>query len=595
MPDLELNTDVVVAGGGMAGVCAALAAARHGATVALIQNRPMLGGNASSEIRMHVCGADHKNNVWRETGILEELRLDALAYNDEHNPSIHDLVLYDKVRREHNIRLFLNAHVDGCRADGGRVVSCTAHETSSDRRLLFSAAQFIDCTGDGTLAYLAGAKYRHGREGREEFRESLAPEKPDEYTLGHTIMFQVTDVGRPAPFTAPPWAIKFDSEADLPHRGHREPFGFWWIEWGGVINTITDHEAIRDELMAAALGVWDHMKNKSDHGFANYALSWLGFLPGRRESRRFEGDVMLTQSDLQSGRQWPDQIAYGGWPIDTHPPLGFRSSEPPCEQTELDRPYGIPLRACYCRGFDNLYLAGRNISASHVAFCSSRIMATCAVVGQAVGTVAALAVRHGATAQEMAETHILEAQQALLADGAYLLDLRHSDRSDLALSASVTASSVAAAEFAPTKAVDGCNHPEPGDSHAWRSDSAKGFPAWIELRWSEPVELDRVQVVLDTDFDHKLALTQQPEYRRKMAPTPRSTTLKDFHIEVESADGPSWVRVAAVTGNHQRLLRLVFPAVRTRAVRLVAGAAWGVDYASIMELRCLDGTWANSA
>lgn len=571
----------------MAGVCAALAAARHGATVALIQNRPMLGGNASSEIRMHVCGADHSNNIWRETGILEEIRLDALAYNDEHNVSIHDMVLYDKVRREPNIRLFLNAHVDSCKVDGKRVVSCTAHETSSDRRLAFTAKQFIDCTGDGALAYLAGAEYRWGREGRDEFGESLAPEKPDNYTLGHTILFQVSDVGRPVPFTPPPWALKFESDADLPHRGgHRGTFGFWWVEWGGTLDTIKDHEAIRDELMAAALGVWDHMKNRGDHGFANYTLSWLGFLPGRRESRRFVGDVMLTQRDLQSGRQWPDQVAYGGWPIDTHPPLGFRSPEPPCEQTKLDRPYGIPLRACYCRGYENLYLAGRNISMSHIAFCSSRIMATCAVVGQAVGTSAALAAELGATPKEMSEKHAAEVQQALLADGAYLLYVRNTDPNDLARSAVVTASSSAGDAFAPEKVIDGIGHPDTEDSHSWRSDPARGLPAWIELRWPQPVEIDRVQIVFDTDFGSKLALTQEPSYRAKTRPVPRAITVKDFRVEVESPDGPNWITVGSVQGNYQRLVRLRFPGVKTRALHVVADSTWGVEYASILEIRC---------
>lgn len=586
MPDLEVTTDIVVAGGGMSGVCAALAAARHGATVALIQNRPMLGGNASSEIRMHICGADHISPVWRETGILEEIRLDTLVNNGEHNPSIHDLVLYDKVRREPNIRLFLNAHVDACKVEGKRVVSCTAHETSSDRRLSFQGKQFIDCTGDGVLAHLAGAEYRHGREGRDEFGESLAPEKPDSYTLGHSIMFQVADVGRPVPFVPPPWALKFESDEDLPFRGHKGTMVDWWIEWGGTMDTIKDHEAIRDELMAAALGVWDHMKNRGDHGYANYALTWLQFLPGRRESRRFVGDVMLTQTDLQSGRQWPDQIAYGGWPIDTHPPLGFRSPERPCEQTKLEKPYGIPLRACYCRGFENLYLAGRNISMSHIAFCSSRVMATCSAIGQGVGTTAALAVQHDATTKHMAEKHAGEVQQALLADGAFLLDVRNADPEDLARGATVTASSTAGPEFAPERVTDGLNHPTPGDPHCWRSSPAEGLPAWIELRWPRPVEIDRVQLALDTDFAAKLALTQQPGYRAQMRPVPRAGTIKDLRVEVQSADGPSWVRAASVSGNYQRLVRLRFPAVKTNALRVVAESAWSADCACIIEIRC---------
>lgn len=586
---LKDEFDVCVIGGGMAGICAALAAARRGAAVALVHDRPVLGGNASSEIRMHICGADNYENVWRETGIIEELRLESLLHNHEHNPHIQDFALYDILRRQPGLRLFANAQVDRCRAEGRRVISCEARELTSDRRLEFSAAHFIDSTGDGALAVLAGADYRRGREGRDEFGESLAPPEADSHTLGNSILFQAVDLGRPVPFAPPPWALTFETDSDLPHRGHGGAFGFWWIEWGGTMDTITDTEQIKDELLAAALGVWDHMKNKGDHGFANHALSWLGFLPGRRESRRFVGDVILTQGDLQSGRQFPDQIAYGGWPIDAHPPLGFRSPEPPCTQTRLDGPYGIPLRACYCRGFDNLFLAGRHISATHIAFASARVMATCAVIGHGVGVAAAVAARRGASARDVVDRHMDEVQQALLADGAYLLDLRSTDHSDLARRAMVTASSSAGPGSASEQVIDGCNHPDRASSHSWRSDPARGLPAWIELRWPEHVELDCVQVIFDTGFDSRLALTQDAHFRRLVRPVPRAATVSDFRIAVESSDGPEWVTVHSAAGNYQRLVRARFPAVRTRALRLIADAAWGVDYASVIEIRCYDG------
>lgn len=604
---LRVETDVCVVGGGMAGVCAALAAARNGAKVALVQDRPVLGGNASSEIRMHICGADTRDDTWRETGILEELRLDSLAWNDEHNPYHLDLALYDACRREPKIQLFLNAQMTACRvepplapySDGGessgappsvspkvgkKVISCEARELTSDRTIHIEANYFIDASGDGALAFAAGAEFMRGTEGRDRFGESLAPEKGSDDTLGHTIMFQASDTGRPTPFTPPPWALKFEREEDLPFRSHSGPFGFWWIEWGGTMDTITDSEAIKDELIAAALGVWDHMKNHGDHGFANYSLSWLGFIPGRRESRRFVGEVIMTQSDLQSGRQWPDQIAYGGWPIDTHPALGFRSPERPCAQTALEKPFGVPLRACYCKGFDNLFLAGRNVSASHVAFASMRIMATCALIGQGVGTAAAVAARHGITA-EVIDRYIGEVQQALLNDGCYLLDIRNCDPTDLARSARIAASSFAGQRFTPERVIDGYNHPDKADTHCWRSDPAKGFPAWLELRWPEPVEIGQVRVVLDTDFESKLTMTQSPDYRAKTKPVPRWCTLKDFDVEVE--DAGRWRTAAAVRGNYQRLVRIEFVRAETSAVRIVARSAWAADYASVIEVACL--------
>lgn len=583
MPEVKVETDICVVGGGMAGVCAALAAARNGVRVALIQDRPVLGGNASSEIRMHVCGADAIDNTWRETGILEELRLEALLHNDKHNPYHHDLALYNACRCEPNLRLFLNAQMTGCRVDGKRVLSCEARELTSDRTIRVEAGYFIDASGDGALAFAAGAEFMKGTEGRDKFGESLAPEKGTAHTLGHTILFQAEDVGRPVPFAAPSWAIKFESESDLPHRAHGGAFGYWWIEWGGTMDTITDSEAIKDELLAAALGLWDHMKNKGDHGFANYSLSWIGFIPGRRESRRFVGEVILTQEDLQSGRQWPDQIAYGGWPIDTHPPLGFRDPGHPCEQTRLDKPYGIPLRACYCKGFDNLFLAGRNISASHIAFASTRIMATCAVIGQGVGTAAAVAARHGVTA-EVVDRYIGEVQQVLLRDGAYLLDVRNQDPLDLAVSAKVTASSSAGPDFAPGNLIDGYNHPDTNSSHSWRSDPAKGLPAWVELRWPEPVDLARIQLVLDTDFESRLTLTQSEDYRAKVTPVPRPVTIKNLDIQIEQEG--LWETVREIRGNYQRLVRVNVPHIRTSALLIKVLDTWGAAYASILETRC---------
>ena len=586
MTEVETTVDVCVVGGGMAGLIAALAAARHGASVALIQDRSVLGGNASSEVRIQICGADHSNNTWRETGILEELRLNSLAHNDEHNPSVHDLALYDAARIQPGLELFLNAQVLACKVERRRVVSCTAHEISSGRRLTFRGKHFVDATGDGTLAFLAGAEYRHGREGRDEHGESLAPAVADNCTLGHSILFQVADVGRPVPFTPPSWALTFETDADLPGRSHGRTFGYWWIEWGGTLDTITDTEQIKDELLAAALGVWDHLKNRGDHGFSNHALTWLGFLPGKRGSRRFIGDYVLAEQDLTEGRRFPDQIAYGGWPIDTHPPLGFRSPEPPCTQTALDRPYGIPLRCCYCRDFDNLFLAGRHISATHVAHASSRVMGTCAAIGQGVGTAAVLAASTDATARELLERHIGDLQQALLADGAYLLDLRSADPADLARQATVSASSCAGADFAPEHINAGCNHPEPGASHAWRSSPAAGLPAWIELRWPGPVSLDRVQVILDTDFGSRLVLTQDPDYRRQVRPVPRAATVKDFEVQVEAEDRHTWSTVASAEGNFQRLARMRFRTVETRALRVVAKATWGAECASLFEVRC---------
>lgn len=610
------TVDVCVVGGGMAGVCAALAAARHGASVALVQDRPMLGGNASSEIRMHICGADsyYEGETAprlraRETGILEELRLLSLLNNSEHNSSIMDLALYQTVRSQPGLQLFLNAQVTSCivTEDGGyrHVTSCTARELTSDRILRFEAKQFIDTSGDGNLAYLAGAAYTKGREAADEFGESLAPEKADDCTLGHTILFDVIDVGRPVPFTPPCWALKFDDEQLLPFRKPDRSFGFWWVEWGGTMDTVTDTEAINQELIAAAMGIWDYMKNRSQttvdgkpEPMDNYALNWFGFLPGRRESRRFLGDHILTENELRSiptAHSFDDQIAYGGWPIDTHPPLGFRDTKnAPCQQIRLPSIYQIPLRSCYCRDLKNLYLAGRNISASHIAFASTRIMATCASIGQAVGTAAALGVHQGLAPQQIVAQHIPMLQQQLLADGVFLANIPNTDPHDLARLAKVTASSIQddSDQWSPRKVIDGYNHPDPvlaGDYHAWRSAS---LPAYLEFEWNEPVDINTVQVICDTNFDSQLMLTQEPCHQKAVGSVPRAITLKQFSVEI-STDGEYWEMVAQVYDNYQRLVRVQFPVRPCHRLRVNCLATWGATVASILEVRCYGATHAN--
>lgn len=220
-------------------------------------------------------------------------------------------------------------------------------------------------------------------------------------------------------------------------------YGYWWVEWGGCLDTIKDNERIRDELLAITLGVWNYIKNESDLDVSHWALDWIGFLPGKRESRRFVGQHVLTEGDLFASRAFPDAIAFGGWPIDTHPPEGVDvPNEPPCTQKHLSWLYDIPLRCCIAASLRNLFFAGRNISATHLAFASTRVMATCGVIGQGVGTAAAFALRNKVEPAEIADTpELMEAiQQQLLRDDIYLVGVLNCDDADLARRSRVSAS-----------------------------------------------------------------------------------------------------------------------------------------------------------
>jgi hypothetical protein len=635
----RLACDLLVAGGGLSGVCCALAAARLGTKVILVQDRAVLGGNASSEIRMHAVGATGLHAGLplalepREGGLMEEIRLEFAVRNPQRSAAVADLILYELCRAEPNLTLLLNTTLTAARVEAGAIVSVTAERPSTEERFTIGATMYADCTGDGRLGVEAGAPFMRGREGRADFGESLAPETGDTKTLGSTILFQARRHDRPMPYVAPPWVRKFHP-ADFKLRPFGKSgsdlgleFGYWWIEWGGRLDTLKDNERIRDELLAITLGVWNHIKNESGLDVDHWALEWVGMVPGKRETRRFTGQHVLTEGDIFAARPFADAIAYGGWPIDTHPPDGVDAiDEAPCTQHHVPWLYDIPLRACVAATIRNLFFAGRNISATHLAFASTRVMATCAAVGQGVGTAAALALRAGVDPGRIADDAglVQRIQQQLLRDDAYLVGVRGADAADLARRATVRASSAlaggepelifsgqtravhgGAAAAAPaagnqwenvlreleTGRVEARYTPAPPDrafpgTHRWMSDPAAGLPAWLELRWAEPVTLGEVQLVFDTGQHRFLTLSQADGYTRRMQwGEPQAETVRDYRLEVEHGAGV-WTAAHTVRGNYQRLRRHCWSVpVTTRALRVVIEASNGLDHARVFEIR----------
>lgn len=584
----KLEADVVVVGGGMAGVCAAIAAARNGASVALIQDRPVLGGNSSSEIRMHIVGADchggRKDTDSRETGILEELRLEAAVRNPQRSFSMWDLLLYEWVRREPNITLLLNTACVGVKMDAeNRIGAVIALRNTTEDLLTVYGKVFIDCSGNGRLGAEAGAEFRIGREGRDEFGESLAPLKPDNKTMGSSILFVARKYDRPMPFKPPDWIRKFHRCEDLPHRPHRTwDYGYWWVEWGGHLDIVKENERIRDELMAIALGVWDHIKNSGLHPESeNWALEWIGFVPCTRGSRRFLGDHILTQHDLQSGEVFEDGVAYGGWPIDLHPPEGIDTKEPPNFSVQVPL-YNIPLRSLYSRNIVNLLFAGRNISATHVAYASTRVMGTCSVMGQAVGTAAALCVRHRCTPRELGKEAIRELQQTLLKQDAYIIGVTNSDPYDLARTAEVRASS----EVRGWEAVNVINGVHRGvyeRKNRWASDPTQPMPQWIELNFREPKRIRYVHLTFDTGLNRELTLSASEGAMRRVIWGPQPETVRDYELQV--LYGNSAKTVVKVEGNYQRKRVHRFEPHLASGIRLLVHATNGDKSARVFEIR----------
>ncbi len=424
----EISSDLCVIGGGMAGLCAAIAAARAGISVVLMHERSVLGGNASSEIRMWICGASGHDN--RETGIIEEIALENYYRNPTKNYYIWDTVLYDFVTREKNITMLLNctcmdASVRcGDMGDGRtkEITSVTGYQMTTQTFFTIKSKYYADCSGDSILAPLTGAEFRIGRESADEFGEDTERKTSDSLTMGMSCLLQGRETDRPVKYTAPNFSRKL-TDKDFEYRNpdiYNNFENFWYLELGGDRDAIRDTEKVASELIPLATGTWDYIKNSGNYRSENWDLDFIGFLPGKRESRRMVGEYTITEKDISGNRVFEDTVAYGGWPLDDHPPLGFHYNGEPNTAIDTPSPYCIPYRALYAKSVSNLFFAGRNISTTHMALSSTRVMATCALLGQAVGTAAAVASRHSLTPHGVYKHKIQELQDLLLENDCFL-------------------------------------------------------------------------------------------------------------------------------------------------------------------------------
>lgn len=596
----KLHTQMIIAGGGITGVSAALAAARNGAKVILVHDRSVLGGNASSEIRMNISGAATKGTDLvterRESGIIEEILLECSVRNPQRSASMLDLILYEKCRAEQNLTLMLNTAVVGAEMDGERIRSVRAARESTEDHYEIFADIFVDCTGDGRLGYEAGAEFTTGREASHEYNESAASSNRDAYRLGSSLLFTSKNMGRPMPFVAPDWARKF-TEDDLKFRDHSHwEYGYWWVEFGGTLDTIKDNEAIRDELLAIMLGVWDHIKNSGNHPESeNWALDWFGFLPGKRESRRFIGQHVLTQNDIQEAINFNDTVAFGGWSMDTHPPQGIDAkNEEPCNQPYTKYLYSIPLRTMISRNITNLMFAGRNLSATHIAFSSTRVMATCGLMGEGLGTFAATALKSGIPfEQAWGDPQVIkDTQHQLIRQGVFLPGFTR--EVNLAKTAHITASSeqiIGKAE----NVVDGHSrsvHGEAGvrpdltteGTHRWMSEPGDPQP-WIKLEWDKPIDVHTISLVLDTGHHRQLMLAHLDYMQERMHwGRAQAETLQQFKLIAECADGI--VEVAHVKDNYKAVLHYSVNLRQLKSLRLEVIKTNGLDHARVIEIVC---------
>lgn len=579
------EAQLCVIGGGLAGMCAAISAARKGTTVVLMHDRPVLGGNASSEIRMWIRGAGGENV--RETGLIEEIALENIYRNPDMNYSIWDSVLWEKVMLEENITLLLNCSCLDAEMQENRICTVTGWQTTTQQYHKVRAKIFADCSGDSVLAPLTGAVYRVGREAESEFDEDIAPEVGDAKTMGLSCLMQARETGRKVTFTAPKWAYRYTKE-DFPHRiNFSTPTkwtndNFWWMEIGGTRDTIHDTEVLRDELIKIAYGVWDFIKNSGEVEADNWDLEWMGFLPGKRESRRYVGDYILRQNDLRSGAVFEDIIAYGGWTMDDHDPAGFETRSAPTKWNPVHSPYGIPYRCIYSCNVENLMFAGRNISVTHSANSSTRVMATCGMLGHALGTAAHIAVREKIAPREVGGRYLQELQQSLMNDDNYLPGKKR-------IVSSVMKEACIKAEGAdPSLLTDGVERTVEEQEHLWTGELKK--PIDVEL--PNAVSVSQIRLVLDSDLnrstweDQKWYIKMYPAVcNRFLDDRPvrvPETLLKTYEVYVDAGDG-EWTLLVREENNYQRLVFIPVEG-KVKRIRLVPTATWGTEKARIYSL-----------
>jgi hypothetical protein len=392
--------DFVVTGGGVAGICAAVSAARLGLRVALIHDRPVLGGNNSSEVRVGLSGDIDKNLYPNIGNVLKKIN-PVRPPNAGPPEAFLDLEKEALVSSEKNISLFLKMHVSQVEKDKNRIVAVIATDIETGEEYRFSGNYFADCTGDGTIGFLAGADYRMGRESAYEAFESMAPVIGDGMTMGTSNLWSSKKTDSPTSFPDLPWAVRFSDEYYLD-----EEVGDWRWESGFNKNTITDAENIRDLNLRAVFGNWSYLKNHVEK-YKNHKLEWVAYIGGKRESRRLLGDIILNENDIQNQIRYPDESVTTTWSLDLHFPdeinsRFFKGEEFYSWYTHPKiYPYHIPYRCFYSRNINNLFMAGRNISVTHVALGTVRVQRTTAMMGEVIGMAVSVCMKNNALPRDV--------------------------------------------------------------------------------------------------------------------------------------------------------------------------------------------------
>ena len=530
--------DLVVVGGGIAGTCASINAARRGVKVALIQDRPVLGGNNSSEVRVWLGGNTNYEPYPRIGDIVAELEPARRAHYGPTNTAdlYEDQRRIDLVRAEKNITLFLNYRANQVEMKGKEITAVVAQHTATGEKLRFTGKYFADCTGDGCIGFLAGADHEMTLDGH----------------MGRCNLWNVIDTGKPVSFSRCPWAIDL---GDKPFPDKELNLGGWYWESGFYHDPFEKSEHIRDLNFRAMYGAWDALKNARGL-YPNHKLNWAAYISGKRESRRLLGDVVLTKEDVVNNVKYPDRCVPATWSIDLHLPdplydKGFEGDEfiSKAYYTHFEKPYWIPYRCLYSRNIRNLFMAGRDISVTHEALGAARVMRTCGMMGEVVGMAASLCKKHDTTPRGVYADHLEKLKKLMLGEG--LGNWFEKAGQNLALDANVSVSSNYDVAMYPQKYINDGHYDTKDNKLRWVSNASE-LPDYITFSWPEPKTISAARIISGW-------------FNKGQAGDPIS------RFELQRRRGPDWVDIEGVRITRRGRVELVstFPAVKSDRIRIV--------------------------
>lgn len=557
--------DLVVVGGGIAGCCSAVAAARLGASVAFVQDRPVLGGNGSTEVRVHLNG-EINLPPYPNLGNLTNLMGPHGGGNAREADHYKDVQRQQLVEKEKNIDLYLGVRVDKAEVveeNGSRhITAVCGTNIETGQPLRFKGKTFADCTGDAVVGFLAGADFHMGREAQSEYDEPSAPLVGDKMTMGASVQWNTAETTEDSSFPELPWAIQFNEKTIKPST-----HGDW--DWEGGMNRdqVYDMERVRDVGLRAAYGHWSYMKNHTPKGWEekvkNRKLNWTAHIAGKRESRRLLGDVVLREQDIVEARSFDDASVTTTWSIDLHYPEPSNLKNFPeeqfraiCEQVQI-KPYAIPYRCFYSRNMNNLFMAGRDISVTHIGLGTIRVMRTGGMMGEVVGMAASICKKHDCLPRAV-YTDYLDELKALMQEGVAPPTAKASalvkpkwlkdDAKNLALDAKIEVDS----EYQkgpkyPKEFINDGKFDFNSNAGRWVSDYDDGH--WVNFTFDKPVTIDAARVMSGQQGG--------------------KTPIGDFHLLYEKDGRFVDIPGASVSENESQIVGFKFENVTSKKFRLM--------------------------